>query len=305
MRRSFIISTLFLLFIEVSPVFATNIKINEFLAHPSLGNSEWVEFYNPDHLDLSSYWIDDDTSFTSDSGNSSKKSLSNLLNNNSDFPYVELRTFLNNPGDSIVLFANDGTIVDQYQYNSDPGIDQAIGRNPDGGDWMTLTGTSKGSSNNTNSSEQSSSDPSPTPTALLTPTPTSTTPVPTATPTIKTTPSPTPSPQTAAKAKTTKTPTPSPNQPTPAPSVQTIALSNIPIKSLAKVSYRSASVAAVSTTAATEKISTNPATVEVANSKQNYFIWIGIVLIFAGISSIGYIYFTKNGKVSIKLRDRY
>ena len=165
------ISFLFLSF--PSPVFAvTNVVINEFMAHPSSGNSEWVELYNPDHVDLSGYWIDDDSNFTSDSGSSTKKSLGNINTHNASYPYIDLSTFFNNSGDYVVLFASDGTIVDQYQYTKDPGMDVAMGRSPDGnGTIMVLASATKGSPN-------SQSEPTTTPT--FTPSPSQ---IPTSTPT--------------------------------------------------------------------------------------------------------------------------
>lgn len=141
----------------VKPVLAATF-INEFLAHPGSGSSEWVEFYNPDNLNLSSYWLDDDTSFTSDSGSSSKKSLSSI--NTGIYPYIELSSMLNNSGDYIVLFSSDGTIIDQYQYTIDPGTDIIIGRSPDGGSFVTLSTASKGSTNG------SATTPSPSPTSV-------------------------------------------------------------------------------------------------------------------------------------------
>lgn len=166
MRSKILILTLFYLFFGASPVFASTVKINEFLAHPSTGNSEWVEFYNPDNIDLSSYWIDDDTSFTSDSGSSSKKSLSTLNTTNSTLPFIELSSFLNNSADFVVLFSNDGTVIDEYQYTQDTGIDTTIGRNPDGGNWTTLSASSQGASNNTAAPPTLSQTASPQPSAL-------------------------------------------------------------------------------------------------------------------------------------------
>jgi hypothetical protein len=138
------------------PVLAATL-INEFMAHPGSGSSEWVEVYNPDNLDLSAFWIDDDTSFTSDSGSSSKKSLSSI--GTGIYPYIDLNSMLNNSGDYIVLFSGDGTIIDQYQYTTDPGTDVTIGRSPDGGSFVTLSTSSKGATNGSASTPSPSTSP--------------------------------------------------------------------------------------------------------------------------------------------------
>lgn len=149
------------------------IVINEFLIHPSSGNKEWVELYNPDSANLSGYWIDDDTDFTSDSGNSSKKSLSTIINSNSN-PYIELSSMLNNDSDHVVLFDTNGNIIDQYEYTSDPGEDVPIGRYPDGtGSFQALAESTKGNINSMPAPTPSPT-PSPTPVPPKEPTPTKT-----------------------------------------------------------------------------------------------------------------------------------
>lgn len=175
--------------------FADNkVFINEFVAHPSTGNKEWVEFYNPDGISIANYWVDDDTDFLSDSGSSAKKSLSTLIKDNLQHPYIELSSVLNNDGDHVVLFDNNGNILDQYEYTTDPGEDTAIGRTPDGtGQFQVLAEGTRGNNN---------SGPAPTPTPTPSPTP-----IPTKEPTPTKSPTPTP----------TKSPTPSPT-PTKSPS---------------------------------------------------------------------------------------
>ena len=139
------------------------------MANPTSPANEWVEFYNPDHLDLSSYWIDDDTSFTDDTGNSAKKSLASINISNPTFPYIQITSAMfNNSGDFVVLFSNTGTMIDQYQYTSDPGKDKTIGRQPDGDSWIALTSSSEGASNG-------AASPTPTPSSTSSPTPTPTT----------------------------------------------------------------------------------------------------------------------------------
>ena len=155
-----LVITLLVFLFLARPVFAS-VVINEFMAHPSSGNSEWVEFYNPDSLDLTSYFIDDDTSFSSDSGSSTKKSLS-ATTSSSTYPTIDLSSILNNSGDFVVLFDNSGNIIDQYQYTSDPGTDIAFGRSPDGGNFTTLSSSSKGLTNSGGTSPSPSPSPSPT-----------------------------------------------------------------------------------------------------------------------------------------------
>ncbi len=138
--------------------------INEFLPHPSTGNKEWVEIYVPEGMDITNYWIDDDTDFTSDSGNSSKKQMTTFIQG-SDSKHVvyELSSSMfNNDGDTVALFAPDGALVDHYTYTSDPGVDISIGRTPDGtGDFQVLASATQGSPNSP-----------PLPTATATPAPT-------------------------------------------------------------------------------------------------------------------------------------
>lgn len=164
------IFSLFFYTVLLSPVYAQNdIVLNEFLPHPQGSNKEWIEIYNPEHIDITGYWIDDDTSFMEDTGTSPKKNLATLISADSKYPYIELTSFLNNSGDFVVLYSDEGVIIDQYQYNSDPGIDISVGRSLDGlGIWTQMAITTKGQPNIL-----------PTPTPLYTPTIT-----PEATPTI-------------------------------------------------------------------------------------------------------------------------
>lgn len=130
--------------------------------------------------------------------------------------------------------------------------------------------------------------PSPIPTATPTPTP-SPSPSPTSTPTS--TPTPTPS-NSVSKTKTTSTksntPAPTVIQPTPIPSINDTKIASVPVKSLARIEYKVASVAATTTSA------TPYAKTEVKNQKQiNPILVTGIIFIFAGVGSIGYIYLKK------------
>jgi len=204
-QLSFLFILILFLSLAKSSYAITAPKINEFVAHPS-SSVEWVEFYNPDHTDMSGYYVDDDTDFANDSGSSTKKSLSTLNNTNPEFPYIELSSVLNNTGDYVVLFDGSGNIVDQYNYDSDPGVDTAIGRSPDGtGAFAVLAASTKGSANSPvlpTPTPTPTDVPSPTPTTKPSPTntPSPTPKTPTATPTLK--PSSTPRPPTVTPTDT-------------------------------------------------------------------------------------------------------
>jgi hypothetical protein len=160
-----------------------SIVLNEVMVHPSSGNPEWIEIYNPEHIGLGAYWIDDDVTFDDDAGGSAKKQLTTVSNN--FYSVFELpSSMFNNDGDIIVLFDPNGFIVDQYSYTKDPGSDKTIGRSPDvAGTLQPLESATKGS---INSSPQllPTATPTRTPTPTKQPTPTkspTTTKVPTAT----------------------------------------------------------------------------------------------------------------------------
>lgn len=188
-----IILLLLFFYNTTSSAFASELKINEIFVHPSSG-SEWVEFYNPENIDLTTYFFDDDLDFNSDAGSSAKKSLAAINNSNLLYPYFECSSFLNNSGDYAVLFASDGQVIDQYKYEEDPGIDISIGRSPNGsGEMEILIEATRGFENSV----------PPTSTPTLTPSPT-----PTKTPTKTPTPIPTKAPTPTKKIASTNTPTP-------------------------------------------------------------------------------------------------
>lgn len=280
MRIILLVLALFTLFIGVRSVFASSVVLNELMPHPS-PVGDWVEIYNPTNsdIDLSNWTLVDSTS--------TMKTLSGSISVNG-FLTFDVTNRLNNGGDDIYLKDSSGNIIDNYSYDSDPGINKSIGRSPDGGSWTLLVSSSKGSSNG---------EALPTPTPTLNPTPT---PQPTSVPTPTPTPSSSPSP---VKLKTTtpsKTPAPSLNPTSPQPSAQSIQATSFPKASSAKVERQIASIAGITS-------STSPSpTVSVKSQKQtNYFLWAGAILIFAGSCSIGYIYFKKNADTHLKLRKRY
>lgn len=173
-----------------SSAYGADVVINEFLANPTSPGKEWVEIYNPSHIDVKDYFIDDDESFSDDVGSGSKKSLSGSQNSSSEFVVLEFSSFLNNSGDNVVLFDQNGTILDKYNYSGDPGKDITIGRSPDGnGSFTTLADATKGSPNAKEATPTLTETPTPskTPSPTKLPTPTKT-PTPTRIPTVTKTP---------------------------------------------------------------------------------------------------------------------
>ena len=84
--------------------------------------------------------------------------------------------------------------------------------------------------------------------------------------------------------------------PISSPSTKTEGTSFIRAKNSGKLTYRIASVAAATTAASPLKKETK---VDIKSQKQtNPALWAGLILIIAGVSSIGYIYY-KNGKIRI------
>ena len=92
-------------------------------------------------------------------------------------------SMFNNDGDTVALFSPDGTLLDQYIYTKDPGVDVSIGRTPDEtGGFQILASATKGSPN---SSPQPTNTPTPAPTEKQ-----ASTPKPTVTPKLQATPTP-------------------------------------------------------------------------------------------------------------------
>ena len=259
--------------------FAENqIVINEFSPHPSSDSKEWVELINPAGLDLTSYWIDDDSSFSDDSGSSGKKRLENIQTGTASYhQFFEFTSMLNNSGDHIVLFDGSGKIVDQYEFTKDPGVDKTIGRAPDGaGSFEFLEEATKGEIN-------SGVLPTITPTPSNTPTPTNI-PTPTRTPTptkTLTTKPPTTANQSSSKSASAKT-----NVGAKKP---TINLSNMP------TSILGASSAAQKKTKKTEK---KKNTVLVKDAAYNPSMQGGIIAGALCLIASGIIMFIKKRRVS-------
>lgn len=295
MRIKLLILTFACLLFGVSPVLASDIRINEF---SSDDKPEWVELYNAgtETVSLNNWvlWFDDDTpsqTITFSSNESIAPGGYKVVEHN----YAGQSGWLNNNSDTIIIKDSSDIPQDSISYGGqsaiveDPAPKQSAGRNPNGtGEWIIFSSPTMGTPNIAYFPSTPPS-PSPTPTPTSSPTPT---------------PSPTPSNSPKPKATNTpsKTPAPTANptiQPTVQPSVQDITATPKPVKSKPKLNYQIASVAAITTSA------TPAAQVSVKSQKQtNYLIWVGIILIFAGILSIGYIYLRKNADIHIKLRKR-
>lgn len=123
-----------------------------------------MEIYVPDGSNITGYWIDDDTDFNNDTGSSEKKQITSITqgSDNQHVVYELSTSMFNNDGDTVALFAPDGTLIDHYVYAKDPGKDISIGRSPDGtGDFQVLASATEGIPNS-----------SPKPTITPTPEPT-------------------------------------------------------------------------------------------------------------------------------------
>lgn len=255
---------LFFYFLSLKAVFASDVLINEFLPNPISGDSEWVELYNTVNstVDLSDYFFDDDSSFDSDSGSSSKIALSGLLPP-SKTCYLDLSSFLNNNGDTPTLFKS-GISSDSYTYSSSS-AGLSYSRVPDGGSWLGLQQPTK--------SQARCSDLAPTPTSTI---------VPTSSPTNS------PTPTVSPKPISTLTPTPTKKQITPTPT-------EFLIKSSTNSSVLGINTENISTTPAvqTEAISKSE------NILPKIFIILGLVFIALciGIISFPYIKNLKKGKI--------
>lgn len=192
----FVYLSFLLVFLLITPtnLYADQqIVINEFVAHPSVGNNEWVEVYVPDGSSLKGYWLDDDTNFTNDSGNSKKISLDTAVSGiDSNHKVIEISTSMfNNSGDDVVIFNAAGDIIDQYKYTSDPTENVSVGRTPDGtGQIQLLATATKGFQNSTpkptdTPTPEPTSKPTKQPAPTTQPTTVKTKSMPTASPTIE------------------------------------------------------------------------------------------------------------------------
>lgn len=205
----------------------------------------------------------------------------------SDYPsfsgtVIQSSISLNNTGATVGLrIDSNGVFFDEFSYQNTLGAagdGNSLQRKSDG-NWIAAFPTP--GSQNTNNPPPSLT---PTPTPSLTPAPTPTR-VPSSSPTA------------ASKKSTNSTTTsasPSPGILTPQSFVEAGPNSSKTPSVSNKLTYRIASVAAATTSAAPM------GKVEVKNEKQtNPFVWIGLIFIFAGIGTVGYIYLIKNAKIHI------
>ena len=173
------------------PAFAEDkVTLNEVLVKPDAGQKEWVELYNGgmDSVDLNSYWIDDDESLIVDSSvqtgsadpGSDPKQLSGQILP-SQFLIFEFSSYFNDDGDSAAFFNNQGTKIDSYAYDDNPGVNVTFGRKPDGtGSWLVNCNPTPNQANDCPAPDPTPS-PSPTPSTSSTSQAGSPTPTPKAT----------------------------------------------------------------------------------------------------------------------------
>ncbi|TSC84269.1 MAG: Nucleic acid binding OB-fold tRNA/helicase-type [Parcubacteria group bacterium Gr01-1014_13] len=116
-----------------------NLKLNEFVSDPDLGN-EWVEIFNltTSSLDVAGGYICDSKNTTS-----TCKIISGIIPANG-WLKIDLQTdsYLNNTGDTVILKNPDGDIIDSVVYSEDnaPTKGQSWARSVDGeGNWQITT----------------------------------------------------------------------------------------------------------------------------------------------------------------------
>lgn len=305
MRIKLLVLTFIFLFFGVKPAFASSVVINEIMydLEGSDTDREWVELLNtgPD-VDLTNWRFEESGTqhtLTLKQGSAviSNQQYAVIVDDFSKFlqdhPNFSGTVFdssfsLSNTGENLKLRdAANGSVIDEVNYTSTTGANgdgNSLQRKPDA-NWIASLPTP-------NSPNANDSTPSPTPTPSLTPTPT---PIPTSTPSPTQTPKPSPSPSISKKTTNqTVTQSPAPS-PTTTPSVTFVK--NSLQKNSTPINYRIASVAGTSSSA------TPAATLQIKGKKQTNYFWIGIILIFAGISSVGYIYL-RNANIYYKFRKR-
>lgn len=173
---------LFFFFFFISKNINAEIRINEIYPAPLTGESEWIELYNNENveLNLSDYLLKD-----------LANNLITLSGTIEPFGYhiATSSSILNNSGDTIYVLKN-GIEIDTVQYGSTT-FDYSFSRCPDGIDpFSKTTVITKNLSNNSicepTFTPTETPTPSPSPTPILTDTPTATptsTPLPSNTPT--------------------------------------------------------------------------------------------------------------------------
>jgi hypothetical protein len=144
-----IILALVLLSLITPKTLHANILINEIFPNPEgsdVDNAEWVEFYNSGNqtVDLSHFYLDDDTNFDEDIGSGIIQLTGKL--NAGDLCFWGLSSYLNNSGDTPTLFDSDKKIIDSYSFSSSS-EGKSISRIPNGGVWVLDQKPSKANTN--------------------------------------------------------------------------------------------------------------------------------------------------------------
>ena len=119
----------------IGAVAAANIVINEFMANPSSGNSEWVELYNKETaaVDIGGWKVDD-----IEGGSSPTTIPADTTIAAGGFYVVTVSGLNNDGGDTVRLLDDSGVLVDSHAYTSSTaGVSE--GRTTDGADtWTTF-----------------------------------------------------------------------------------------------------------------------------------------------------------------------
>ncbi|MBW2989108.1 lamin tail domain-containing protein, partial [Candidatus Woesearchaeota archaeon] len=128
---------------------SSDVIINEFLSHPhQQSENEWIEIYNNNGtsaVDLTGWTINDTLT--------PPKVIVTIADNTIIQPNSHLIFYtvkeLNDGEDTIKLIDETGTVIDEYTYNSDIGINNSLGRLHDGlGQWEIFTEPTPNATNN-------------------------------------------------------------------------------------------------------------------------------------------------------------
>ncbi|KKR51377.1 MAG: hypothetical protein UT84_C0001G0062 [Candidatus Curtissbacteria bacterium GW2011_GWA1_40_16] len=171
MFKKLLILSLLLSFSATSAYAVEAPKINEILANPTSGESEWVEIYAPGVDNLNGYYLQDKNDHDN---NTTNKILDSAQHCGDYFIYEHSEGWVNNTGEeSIYLYDQANNIVDSHENWTAPAEGKTIGRIPNGtGDWKETKEPTKCSQN---IEDVPTAEPTPTPTPTPTPSPTSTT----------------------------------------------------------------------------------------------------------------------------------
>ncbi|MFC1711885.1 hypothetical protein ACFLZ1_04885 [Patescibacteria group bacterium] len=140
---SALISAFFLLFFQSKEVFAS-VLINEIYPNPVDSNeNEWVEFYNPENIDIKDWILEEKTS----TGNITQHRIGDNFTDNEVFDVFTFSVSkLNNDGDSVKILEGS-SVKDEYVFVETVKA-SSFSRVPDGGAWQICDHPTKGESNN-------------------------------------------------------------------------------------------------------------------------------------------------------------